>query len=402
MSKSSRSPASKGPASRSGRGSSRTVLVATTGLSPAVLTETVWALAQEKKPIIPDQIIVLTTVTGQKRLAEQLFGADELWADLRRDILGPRADTDQRLDFDLTPDRVKVVHLRVGTRRQPLDELLNSAQHTAFADALVDELWVHTSKPDTRVVASLAGGFKTMSALLLSGMQLLANPGDRVTHVLVGGGYEATKPSFYFPRQKAQTLKQIHSGATLIAKDAAPLIQLIDVPVIPLRRWFAEALDRKPPSYETLVNCSIAAVEAHVGDLTLELGPVVLPSEKHRHWMKLNGTEHPLSPARYVYLRVFAERVLSDTPPGDSLADLFEEIQDWLRKNREVEPRFSAMFESHTRTQPTSLKADDLPKRLKDLRTHLESLPGGRSLASALPAKGHWALRLEKSRIKLQ
>lgn len=49
----------------------------------------------------------------------------------------------------------------------------------------------------------------------------------------------------------------------------------------------------------------------------------------------------------------------------------------------------------------TSLTGDDLPKRLNDLRGFLEKHPGGRSLAAALPAKGHWALRLDASRVKL-
>ena len=41
--------------------SKRTILIAGTGTSPAVLTETVWALAHQKKPVVPDEIVVLTT-----------------------------------------------------------------------------------------------------------------------------------------------------------------------------------------------------------------------------------------------------------------------------------------------------------------------------------------------------
>jgi hypothetical protein len=36
------------------------VLLAVTGMSPAILTETIWALAQENPPILPDRIAVLT------------------------------------------------------------------------------------------------------------------------------------------------------------------------------------------------------------------------------------------------------------------------------------------------------------------------------------------------------
>ena len=36
--------------------SKHTILIAGIGISPAVLTETVWALAHQKKPVVPDEI----------------------------------------------------------------------------------------------------------------------------------------------------------------------------------------------------------------------------------------------------------------------------------------------------------------------------------------------------------
>jgi CRISPR-associated protein (TIGR02584 family) len=383
---------------RAASASTRTVLVATTGLTPAVLTETVWALAQESPPVIPDTIVVLTTSTGRLRIEQQLFGPDEIWQQLRVAILGKKAAADPRLDFDNTPDRVKVVHHRADGRRVPLDELATPAQNTAFADAITQELWTHTSQPDTRVVASLAGGFKTMSALMLSAMQLMANPGDRVTHVLVSGGYENTTPPFFFPAQKIQKLKTL-DGRALLAADAR--IQLIDVPLIPLRRWFADALDRQPPSYETLVASSIESLEAHASDLTLALGPVKIPDCESKHWIRLNGAEHRLSPDRYVYLRFFAERLRAGEPPCPKLADTIDELEEWLSGHKDTEPRLHRMLEALSSDNPKRLDADDLPKRLKDFRTFLEKLPGGRALAAALPAKGHWGLKIPKERIAL-
>lgn len=43
----------------------RKILIAVTGVSPAILTETVWALAQRGDPWIPDQVIAVTTRTGK-------------------------------------------------------------------------------------------------------------------------------------------------------------------------------------------------------------------------------------------------------------------------------------------------------------------------------------------------
>ena len=58
----------------------RTILIAGMGTSPAVLTETVWALCHQKKPMVPDEIVVLVTKSGKERLcAELLTGEKSIW-----------------------------------------------------------------------------------------------------------------------------------------------------------------------------------------------------------------------------------------------------------------------------------------------------------------------------------
>jgi CRISPR-associated protein (TIGR02584 family) len=377
----------------------RTVLIASTGLSPAVLTETIWALAQEEPRVIPDTVVVLTTVSGARQVREQLFGEDEIWQQLRRAILGRTAGSDSRLDFDTTSDRLKVVTCRIGERRQPIDELATPEQNAAFADAVTQELWAYTSQTDVRVIASLAGGFKTMGALMLSAMQLLANPGDRVTHVLVSGGYDCTQPAFFFPAQRRQLLRG-RDGATLRAMAAARHLRLIDLPVIPFRRWFEQILNRRPPSYQKLIDGSVHAIEHVAGDNQLELGPVVLASGEKRHWLKVAGERHHLSPAQYAYLRFLAERAVRDPTPAGRVQALVDELTDWVADSKDREPRFHSVHESLS-GEKSEFDGDDFCKRMNDLRVRLGKLPGGSALASILPAKGHWGLHLSKDRITL-
>lgn len=377
-----------------------TVLFAVSGLTPAILTETLWALAHEDPPTLPDQIIALTTEAGRAKIAEQLFGPDQLWQQLRASLLGPRHAGDPRLDFDCTPDRVKVFHCRAGARRIAINELASLADNQAIADALVDELWQHTSKPDTRVIASLAGGYKTMGALCLSAMQLLANPGDRVTHVLAGGGFDQAKPGFFFPEQAQQQLTG--PAGPLRARDAARKLQLIDVPVIQLRRWFEDLLHTKPPSYEVLVSQGSAALQSgQAADLHLTLGPLVLPlGAKARHFALINDTHLALSADQYAYLRFFAERSLAGLPAFERAVDVVEELAAWLTKAREKEPGFYRMSEAF---DSSTFTADSLGKRLSDLRTFLKkSSATSQRLAALLPCKGHWALQLPDGVIKVQ
>ena len=50
------------------KSANRTILVAGMGTSPAVLTETVWALAHQAQPVVPDEIVVITTKSGKDAL----------------------------------------------------------------------------------------------------------------------------------------------------------------------------------------------------------------------------------------------------------------------------------------------------------------------------------------------
>ena len=61
----------------------RTVLLATVGTSPAVLTETVWALAHPAKKtderVVPDEVVALTTLRGKHEIEAMLLGPGGGW-----------------------------------------------------------------------------------------------------------------------------------------------------------------------------------------------------------------------------------------------------------------------------------------------------------------------------------
>jgi CRISPR-associated protein (TIGR02584 family) len=51
----------------------KTVLVVGMGTSPAVMTETVWALAHQEHLVVPDEIGVFTTKNGKILRGDELF-----------------------------------------------------------------------------------------------------------------------------------------------------------------------------------------------------------------------------------------------------------------------------------------------------------------------------------------
>lgn len=161
------------------RSTQRVILLAVTGMSPAVLTETVWALAHEGSAVIPDRVVVLTTLAGRQAIERELFSAVEpngktVWEQLRRAVLGPNAPEDSRLILD--PPGVIAAPNRTAGRTYPLEDIRRREDNSAAADFILDEVRRIVENPDMRLIASLAGGRKTMGALLYAAMTFSSLP----------------------------------------------------------------------------------------------------------------------------------------------------------------------------------------------------------------------------------
>src|SRR5437016_634568 len=121
---------------------SQPILLAVTGMSPAVLTETVWALSRENPAVIPARVITITTSRGKELLEQELFhglkASDRLWSSLRKAILGRGWENDPRLNFE-SPRLITVPNIRTG-RSDGLDDFRTSADNVAAADFLLEQV----------------------------------------------------------------------------------------------------------------------------------------------------------------------------------------------------------------------------------------------------------------------
>src|SRR5258708_1903499 len=105
------------------------VLLSVTGMTPAVLTETIWALAHENPPVIQNRVVVVTTPKGNELMEREIFtpispGQEDLWQTLRSHILGPQHKNDLRLNVD-TPRLITAPNARSG-RSEPLEDFRTS------------------------------------------------------------------------------------------------------------------------------------------------------------------------------------------------------------------------------------------------------------------------------------
>jgi CRISPR-associated protein (TIGR02584 family) len=219
-----------------------TILFAVTGMTPAVLTETVWALAHETTAVVPDRVVVVTTSTGRNQIGVELFGKEGVWDSLRKAV-----KAGSRLQFGTTASDIRIFTAQdPGTGRTvELDDLRTASDNAAAADFILEQLRGFAENPDTRIIASIAGGRKTMGALLYACMSLIGREGDRLTHVLVNEPFDNPKliPKFYFPG---------FGLSNEAGKGKGPIVELADLPFVPLRNRFKD-LDDMPGSFKALV-----------------------------------------------------------------------------------------------------------------------------------------------------
>lgn len=375
---------------------SETILLAVTGMSPAVLTETVWALSCETDPVIPHRVIAVTTSAGRDRMAADLFSPRKdwngscVWDELRERIAASGLDVAGKLRFGTTPDDMRVITAvrSESARSVELADLRNREDNEAAADFLLDQVRTVTANPDTRLIASIAGGRKTMGALLYACMTLAGREEDRLTHVLVNEPYD-TLPSFFFPGQPSSPIDR--DGGI---GDNQPVVELADVPFVPIRNLFHRELGRDAGTFSRLVGACRSEVRHRAAeDLRIELFC-------HRPALRVNSVELRLGEREHHLLLCLAGRAKHQAAPvpsyGMALDVLAAHAREWdfLIHSGKLKPG--------TPLAPTFADEHDITRTLSDLRRKLKAVsPSGMVLAELLPTRGRFSMDVPGSLIAI-
>ena len=298
------------------------ILVAVTGISPAILTETVWALAEQGVPWIPDQIVAVTTRTG-KAVIEDLLLNGGGWDRLRQTLEKKGLPIEGALAFGAS-DSIRVI----GDGMRDFEDISTPEESGASADFLLGVLRQYTEQPDTEIVASIADGRKTMSALMMSCMSLLGRKQDRVCHVLINDRFISKNPGFLFPATKRDQQKA--------------RVQLCEIPFVRVRGWYEKEYAGVPPSYMTLVSrfSEIAPNPTNYPNVTLNLhaGTCLVKEQSVR-----------LTPYEFALLVIIVQRIKAGQIPR-SWYDMEPDMQgllslkdipltaDWFHQLKEGKP----------------------------------------------------------------
>ncbi|HRP95572.1 MAG TPA: CRISPR-associated ring nuclease Csm6 [Rhodocyclaceae bacterium] len=269
----------------------RRILLAVTGLSPQVVTETLYALAvANDAPFVPTEIHLITTSEGAERARLALLSDRPGWFHrLRHDYGLPE------IAFD-----ANAIHILRDATGRPLADIRSPADNLACADFIAEAVRNLSADPDAALHVSLAGGRKTMGFFLGYALSLFGRPQDRLSHVLVSEPFESSW-DFFYPTPYESIIETI--GKKLVdARDAR--LSLAEIPFVSLRHGLPTALLDGSTGFEAAVSAARAT-----------LGPARLELDLAARQVRAAGRSFHLPPAELALLAVFARREREGEPP---------------------------------------------------------------------------------------
>lgn len=270
----------------------RRVLLAVSGLSPQIVTETLYALAvRAERPWIPTEIRLLTTVRGAEHARLNLLSNDPGWFHrLRADYGLPQ------IHFDA--DCIEVIRDAAGA---PLADIRSQADNDATADALTEAVRALTADPDSALHVSIAGGRKTMGYYLGYALSLFGRAQDRLSHVLVDEGYEG-HPQFYYPSPAERVIHTLGPNPRPLDCQQAQ-VTLAEIPFVRLREGQPEALLAGSARFSDVVAA-----------LNRALAPPRLVIDIDGACVEAGGRRVAMRPADLAFLLWFARRAQQGLP----------------------------------------------------------------------------------------
>lgn len=201
----------------------KNVLFLVTGMTPQIITETVWALAcdpNNNNPWIPDEIYVLSTEDGLNQIKATLFD-DGIFEQFKKDYPILKNTNFQQENLHIIQHNDLV-----------LRDLKTPKDNELAANLICQKIRDFTNQNDIVLHVSIAGGRKTMGFYAGYALSLYGRACDRMSHVLVESEFESAI-KFYYPTPTDVFVEQRFTGKKLNAKNAQ--IWLAEIPFVRLR-----------------------------------------------------------------------------------------------------------------------------------------------------------------------
>ncbi|MFZ2634101.1 MAG: CRISPR-associated ring nuclease Csm6 [Desulfosalsimonadaceae bacterium] len=283
------------------------ILLAVTGLTPQVITETLYALYQNKQRV--NEIQIITTRNGREKIyADLLAGETGRYAAFLNEYgIGPAS-----IQFD--HDNVHVIVDEYGNE---ISDIIDGTDNECLLKKCLELTFAFTKDPDTSVFFSIAGGRKTMSSCLTLAAQLYGRPQDRLYHVLVSPEFESNRDFFYPPASHRPIELKDNRGQPYFKDTRFAQIALINLPFISIRDHLSPAHLKEPKDPGTLM---LSLIRDPSPGLTVNM------ISRKIIYKTLELDMMPAHLALYVF---FIQRKKDCTKKADACRDCRECFTDW-------------------------------------------------------------------------
>jgi CRISPR-associated protein (TIGR02584 family) len=293
----------------------RRILLAVSGLSPQIVTETIYALASlVDEPFVPTEVHLITTREGANRAELSLLSDDLGWFHkLCADYHLPGIQFSR-----------KNIHIMRDANERGMDDIRSIEDNRAAADFITARVREFSADPTCALHVSIAGGRKTMGFYLGYALSLYGRPQDRLSHVLVSEPFE-NSIEFFYPTPYSRVL-QTRDGK--LADTAMAEVTLAEIPFVSLRHGLPQALLSGHSSFGETVAAAQAALAAP--ELVIDVAG---------RCIQAGGRTIDIAPAELALLAVFARQTISRAgalpAPSKGVPDL-PWAQRFLREYRAI------------------------------------------------------------------
>ncbi|MFN3593290.1 MAG: CRISPR-associated ring nuclease Csm6 [Thiobacillaceae bacterium] len=296
----------------------RRILLAVTGLTPQVVTETLYALIHAEPAFVPTEVRLITTGEGAARARLALLSQEPGW--FRRFCQ----------DYDLPSIAFDTSHIQVlaDARGNPLDDIRSPEDNRRAADLISETVRALTADAASALHVSLAGGRKTMGYYLGYALSLYGRPQDRLSHVLVNEPFESSW-DFFYPTPYERV---IQTRDQKLANCREARVTLAEIPFVRLREGLPARLLDGHAVFSEAVDAANRVLAAPQLKLCMANAGVFA-----------DGERIDLGPTEFVVLYWLASRARTDEPEIDWSRP--EAAEDFLRHARQVMHPASAEYE---------------------------------------------------------
>lgn len=370
------------------------------GTTPQIVTETIYGLLNQKTPIRPEEVFIITTSVGKTTTKERLLQNNLFQTFVKEYGLG---------QLDIPEDHFIIARNSPG---DDLPDITDEMDSEIIGDLVTSFIRMLADDQKTRLHCSIAGGRKTMSFYMGAALQLFGRPWDKLYHVLVSPEFESNPEFFYKPKKNRIISTKLPDGTVKKLNTRDATIHLAELPFIRLR----DKLSLQGKSFKDLVkecqgkidtatfqpplDVDLSARTVRIGNRLIEMIPVQLMVYTALLRQKIQACMH------------------QDRPYCYECTDCFPVLQDLLAR-----PTLEKMAEDYRRMyKENPFRAEELKAKWQDrigtetIRQNLSKI--SRTIREQLPEETLWSLytvtavkryagtrygiRVEKGKISIQ